>query len=113
LWGDDILPVVAFIDGVVQALPFCLAFEATNPDAEFLLFLANEAADDHHTSGNLGWNEFFFHEFYPLLPLSRSRAILPQFEEHQGLLSSRLFPNGGWNVWPGCLPIHSRKSAAR
>src|SRR5262249_46370003 len=99
LGGDDIFPVVAFVDSVIQALSLFLTFKATDPDVQIVFFLANEAADNDHALGNLEWNNFFFHEFRPLLPLSRLRAILPQFEEHYALLSQKLLPIAVWNVW--------------
>src|SRR5215216_2296452 len=45
---DRLLPVVALVDLLIEAVPLRVALEAAHPDVEVVLLLADEAADDHH-----------------------------------------------------------------
>src|SRR5919109_1337478 len=88
LRGDDALPMIALINGVIQPFPLFLAVEAADPDVQILLILADEASDNDHAFRHLEGDNLLFHELHPLLALSWSHPILPQFEEHGPLLSS-------------------------
>src|SRR6267142_228237 len=74
---DLVLPVVALVDQVVEALALGLALETANPDVHALVFLAAEAAEDAHA---------LLHAPDPLLALSGTDVVLPQLEDHSGLL---------------------------
>src|SRR4030095_7432533 len=45
---DLVLPVVALVDEVVETRALRLALEPAKPDVHALVFLADEAAEDHH-----------------------------------------------------------------
>src|SRR5262249_57838966 len=85
---DLVLPVVALIDGVVEALALLLVLEAADPDVDVLVLFADEAAEDHHSHLHLERNDLLFHALHPRLTLSRSHVVLPELEEHARLLGA-------------------------
>src|SRR5881628_2813541 len=85
LRGDLVLPVVALIDEVVETLALLLALEPADPDVDVLVFLADEAAEDHHAHLDLERDDLLLHAPDPLVTLPRTDVVLPQLEEHAGL----------------------------
>src|SRR5881397_1308294 len=83
---DLVLPVVALVDQVVEALALGLALEAANPDVHALVFLADEAAEDDHAHLHLERDDLLLHAPDPFLALSRTDVVLPQLKDHTGLL---------------------------
>src|SRR5881296_2591007 len=83
---DLVLPVVALVDQVVEALALGLALEAANPDVHTLVFLADEAAEDDHAHLHLEWDDLLLHALHPAVALSGSDVVLPQLEDHSDLL---------------------------
>src|SRR5206468_9736387 len=88
---DLLLPVVALVDEIVEALALGLALEAADPDVHAFVFLADEAAEDHHPHLDLERDDLLFHALHPLVALARMDVVLPELEEHVGLpgLSAR------------------------
>src|SRR5712692_6994560 len=93
--GDLVLPVVALVDGVVEALALLLVLEPANPDVDALVFLADEAAEDHHAHLDLERDDLLLHAFDPVVTLSLTNVVLPQLEEH---------PWPPWLVWSRLVP---------
>src|SRR2546428_4815897 len=85
LRGDLVLPVVALIDEVVESLALLLVLEPADPDVDALVFLADEAAEDHHAHLDLERDDLLLHAPDPLVTLPRTDVVLPQLEEHAGL----------------------------
>src|SRR2546427_1576648 len=83
---DLVLPVVALVDQVVEALALGLALETANPDVHALVFLADEAAEDDHAHLHLERDDLLLHAPDPLFALSGTDVVLPQLEDHSGLL---------------------------
>src|SRR5215470_13517422 len=83
---DLVLPVVALINQIVEALALGLALEATDPDVDALVLLADEAAEDDHTHLHLERDDLFLHALDPLLLLTGTDMVLPELEDHSGLL---------------------------
>src|SRR2546425_5144833 len=93
---DLVLPVVALVDEVVEALALRLALEPADPDVHALVFLADEAAEDHHPHLDLERDDLLLHALDPLVTLTRTDVVLAQLEKHSGLLEleSRLGRRG-------------------
>src|SRR6267142_1109103 len=91
-----VLPVVALVDEVVEALALRLALEPADPDVDALVFLADEAAEDDHAHLDLERDDLFLHALDPLVTLAGTDVVLPQLENHAGLLGfeSRLGRRG-------------------
>jgi hypothetical protein len=85
---DLVLPVVALVDGVVEALALRLALEAADPDVDALVLLADEAAEDDHAHLDLEGDDLLLHAFHPVVALARTDVVLPELEEHDGLHDS-------------------------
>src|SRR2546428_1937797 len=96
LRGDLVLPVVALIDEVVETLALLLALEPADPDVDVLVFLAAELAQDHHAHLDLERDDLLLHALDPLVALTGANVVLPELEEHSGLLGfeSRLDRRG-------------------
>src|SRR2546428_1901140 len=96
LRGDLVLPVVALVNEVVESLALLLVLEPADPDVDALVFLADEAAEDHHPHLDLERDDLLLHAPDPLVTLPRTDVVLPQLEEHAGLLGleSRLGRRG-------------------
>src|SRR5712692_1808529 len=96
LRGDLVLPVVALVNAVVESLALLLVLEPADPDVDALVFLADEAAEDHHPHLDLERDDLLLHAPDPLVTLPRTDVVLPQLEEHAGLLGleSRLGRRG-------------------
>jgi len=90
--GDLVLPVVALVDRVVEPLALRLALEAADPDVDGLVLLADEAAQDDHAHLDLERDDLLLHALDPLLLLSGTDMVLPELEEHAGLLGSSGLP---------------------
>src|SRR2546428_6867769 len=84
--GDLVLPVVALVHEVVEALALLLVLESADPDVEALVFLADEAAEDHHSHLDLERDDLLLHALDPLVTLTRTDVVLAQLEKHSGLL---------------------------
>src|SRR6185369_8081322 len=84
---DLVLPVVALVDGVVQALALALVLEPPDPHVDALVLFPDEAAQDHHAHLDLEGNDLLLHALDPLGLLARTDVVLPQFEEHPDLLA--------------------------
>src|SRR5438046_4858081 len=82
---DLLLPVVALVDEIVEALALGLALEAADPDVHAFVFLADEAAEDPHPHLDLDRDDLLFHALHPLVALARMDVVLPELEEHVGL----------------------------
>src|SRR6266850_1211504 len=63
-----------------------LALEAADPDVHTLVFLADEAAEDHHPHLHLERDDLLLHALHPVVALTRMHVVLPELEEHDGLL---------------------------
>src|SRR2546428_982808 len=87
--GDLVLPVVALVHEVVEALALLLVLESADPDVDALFFLANEAAEDHHPHLDLERDDLLLHALDPLVALTRTDVILPELEEHDASLVYR------------------------
>src|SRR5437867_4503869 len=94
--GDLVLPVVALVHEVVEALALLLVLESADPDVDALVFLADEAAEDHHSHLDLERDDLLLHALDPLVTLTRTDVVLAQLEKHSGLLEleSRLGRRG-------------------
>src|SRR5437867_12829855 len=79
---DLVLPVVALVDEVVEALALRLALEPADPDVHALVFLADEAAEDHHAHLHLERDDLLFHALDPLVALTGTDVVLPELEDH-------------------------------
>src|SRR5229473_2133689 len=90
--GDLVLPVVGLVDRVVEPLALRLALEAADPDVDGLVFLAHEAAQDDHAHLDLERDDLLLHALHPRLLLSGTDVVLPELEEHAGLLGSSGLP---------------------
>src|SRR5687768_1173591 len=84
---DLVLPVVALVDGVVEALALAFALEAAEPHVDARVVLAHEAAEDHHPHLDLERDDLLLHALDPLLLHARTHVVLAQLEEHPGLLA--------------------------
>src|SRR5215831_13854523 len=82
---DLVLPVVALVHDVVEALALRLALEAADPDVHALVLLAHEAAEDDHPHLHLERDDLLFHAFDPVRALPRTDVVLPKLEEHGDL----------------------------
>src|SRR5438552_16392657 len=82
LGRDLVLPVVALVDDVVEALALRLALESPDPHVDALFFLAHEAAEDDHAHRDLEGDDLLLHALDPALALPRPDVILPELEEH-------------------------------
>jgi hypothetical protein len=85
LGRDLLLPVVALVDEIVEALALGLALEAADPDVHAFVFLADEAAEDDHSHLDLERDDLLLHALHPLVALTRMHVVLPELEEHDGL----------------------------
>src|SRR5256885_14576365 len=74
---DLVLPVVALVDEIVEALALRLALEAPDPDVHALVLLADERAEDDHAHLDLEGNDLLLHALHPRLLLSRTDDVLP------------------------------------
>src|SRR2546427_3388810 len=83
---DLVLPVVALVDQIVEPLALGFALEPAEPHVHALVFLAGEATEDDHAHLDLERDDLLFHALDPLLALSGTDVVLPQLEEHTGLL---------------------------
>src|SRR5438034_8798102 len=84
---DLVLPVVALIDEIVEALALRLALEPADPDVDALVLLADEAAEDHHAHLHLERDDLLFHALDPLVALTgtdvvRSEEHTPELQSH-------------------------------
>src|SRR5204863_769557 len=61
LGRDLLLPVVALVDEIVEALALGLALEPADPDVHALVFLADEAPEDHHPHLDLERDDLLLH----------------------------------------------------
>src|SRR5580765_2658827 len=86
LGRDLVLPVVALVDQIVEPLALGFALEPAEPHVDALVFLAGEAAEDDHAHLDLERDDLLFHALDPLLALSGTDVVLPQLEDHSGLL---------------------------
>ena len=82
LRADLVLPRIALVDGLVQALALSLTLEATYPDVEILVLLADKTAGDDHSLGDLEGYDDLLHVLHPVAPLSGFGAILSKLEKH-------------------------------
>src|SRR5262245_13855357 len=87
---DLVLPVVALVDGIVEALALRLALEAADPHVDAVVLLAHEAAQDDHAHLDLEGDDLLFHALDPLVALARPDVVLPKLEEHLASLGGRL-----------------------
>src|SRR5213593_1520964 len=95
LRGDLVLPVVALVDEVVESLALLLVLEPADPDVDAPVFLADEAAEDHHAHLDLERDDLLLHALDPLVALPRTDVILPELEEHcASLVYSRASADG-------------------
>src|SRR5438132_11425316 len=83
---DLVLPVLALVDEVVEALALRLALEAAEPHVHALVLLADEASENDHAHLHLERDDLLLHALHPRLLLSRMDVVLPELEEHSGLL---------------------------
>ena len=74
---DLVLPVVALVDRIVEALALRLALEPTEPHVHALVLLAGEATEDHHAHLDLERDDLLFHALDPLVALSGTDVVLP------------------------------------
>src|SRR6478736_10508214 len=79
LWGNDVLPVLALIDGFVQPLALCLIFEPARPDVDAVVLLAAVASGNHHSFRHLEGNDLLLHALEPGLHLARADRVLSEF----------------------------------
>src|SRR4030095_1190246 len=91
---DLVLPVVALVDEIVEALALRLALEPADPDVHALVLLADEAAEDHHAHLDLERDDLLFHALDPLVALTGTDVVLPELEEHAVLLWARAATGG-------------------
>src|SRR5438552_2887950 len=82
LGRDLVLPVVALVHDVIEALALRLALESPDPHVDALVFLAHEAAEDDHAHLDLERDDLLLHALDPALALPRPDVILPELEEH-------------------------------
>src|SRR5260370_7405466 len=85
---DLVLPVVALVDEVIQALALRLALEAPDPDVHALVLLADERAEDHHPHLDLERDDLLLHALHPRLLLPWTNHVLPHLAEHRLLLTN-------------------------
>src|SRR5437016_1246200 len=85
LGRDLVLPVIALVDSVVEALALRLALESPDPHVDALVFLTHEAAKDDHAHLDLERDDLLLHALDPALALAWSNVILPELEEHARL----------------------------
>src|SRR4030095_1761896 len=76
--GDVVLPVVALVDGVVEALALGLVLEAANPDVHALVLLADEAAEDDNAHLDLEGDDLLLHALDPVLALPGTDVVLAE-----------------------------------
>src|SRR5262245_27059171 len=93
LGRDLVLPVVALVHEVVEALALLLVLEATDPHVHALVLFTHETAEDDHAHLDLEGDDLLLHALDPLLALSRTNVVLPQLEEHGRLLAMRMVPD--------------------
>ena len=70
LGGDVVHPMVALIDGFVNAFALAFAFKPAYPDVQVLLQLSHKAAHDYHAFRDLEGDNDIFHEPDPVVPLA-------------------------------------------
>src|SRR5262245_40819227 len=84
---DLVLPVVALVHGVVEALALLLVLEAADPHVDALVLLAHEAAENDHAHLHLERDDLLLHALDPVVTLSRVDVILPELVEHAASLA--------------------------
>src|SRR5690348_13619749 len=77
LGRDLVLPVIALVDEVVEALALALVLEAANPDVDTRILLAHEAAEDDHAHLDLERDDLLLHALHPLGLLAGTDDVLP------------------------------------
>src|SRR5919109_3584795 len=82
---DLVLPVVALVDEVVEALALLLVLEAPDPHVHALVLFADEAAEDDHAHLHLERDDLLLHAPHPRFLLARTDDVLPKLEDHRGL----------------------------
>src|SRR5262245_766794 len=81
LWCNDILPVFAFVHGLVQPLALRLICEAPHPDVDAVVLLAAIAPGYHHSVCHLEGNDLLLHALKPGLHFAGPDRILSEFVE--------------------------------
>src|SRR5262249_58016138 len=81
LWGNDILPVFAFVHRLVQPLALRLIFESAHPDVDAVVLLATIAPGYHHSLCHLERNDLLLHALKPGLHLAGPDRVLSEFVE--------------------------------
>jgi hypothetical protein len=75
--GNGILPVITFIDRLIEPLALFFTLKATDPDVQIFLFLANKTTQNYHAFRDLERDDLLFHAFHPVFTLTWPHAVLP------------------------------------